>query len=78
MYAIATIINLTTYFIDVIQNATTKKEMSLPFGGLISRIAIMAKVYLHDNEPIVKIYRKISVVTIIKSEDVVSKKKITS
>jgi hypothetical protein len=51
-------IDLATHFIDVIQKATTKKEVSLPFGGLISRVAIMAIVPLHDNEPIVKIYSK--------------------
>jgi hypothetical protein len=51
-------IDLATHFIDAIQKATTEKEVSMPFGGLISRIAIMAKVPLHDNESIVKIYSK--------------------
>lgn len=51
-------IDLATNFIDVVQKATTKKEMSLPFGGLIYRIAIMIIVPLHDNELIVKIYSK--------------------
>jgi hypothetical protein len=48
--------------------------MNLPFGGLISRITIMAKVLLHDSEPTIKIYKKISIVTVIKFEVVVSKK----
>jgi hypothetical protein len=75
MYIIAIIINLTTNFIDVIQKAITEKEVSLSFGGLISRVVIMAKVSLHDNESIFNIYGKISVVTVIKSKDVVSKKR---
>jgi hypothetical protein len=78
MYIIATIINLTTNFIDVMQKATAEKEVSLPFGGLISRVVIMAKVSLHDSESIFKIYEKILVVTVIKFKDVVSKKRITS
>jgi hypothetical protein len=68
-------IDLATHFIDVIQKATTKKEVSLPFGGLISRVAIMAIVPLHDNEPIVKIYSKVSTITVVKSEVVISKKR---
>jgi hypothetical protein len=75
MYIIAIITNLTTNFIDVIQKATTEKEVSLPFGVLISRVVIMAKISLHDNESIFKIYGKISIVTVIKSKDMVSKKK---
>jgi hypothetical protein len=43
-------IDLATHFIDAIQKATTKKETSLPFGGLISKVAIMAKVPLRDSE----------------------------
>jgi hypothetical protein len=78
MYIIAIIMNLTTNFIDVIQKATTEKEVSLPFSVLISRVVIMAKISLHDNESIFKIYGKISIVTVIKSKDMVSKKKNTS
>jgi hypothetical protein len=52
----------------------TEKEMSLPFSGLISRITIMVKVLLHDSEPTIKIYKKISIVTVIKFEVMVSKK----
>jgi hypothetical protein len=48
--------------------------MSLPFGELIFRITIMAKILLHDSEPTIKIYKKISIITVIKFEVVVSKK----
>jgi hypothetical protein len=48
--------------------------MSLPFRGLIIRLAIMTKAPLHDNEPITKMYEKILVVTVFKFEVVVNKK----
>jgi hypothetical protein len=54
-FAIDISIDLATHFIDAIQKATTKNEMSLPFGGLISRVAIMAKVPLRDSELSIKI-----------------------
>jgi len=47
--------------------------MSLPFNGLISRVAIMVKVPLHDNEPIINIYKKISTVIVVKSKVVINK-----
>jgi len=66
-------INLVTHFIDIIQKAT--KKMSLPFERLITRITIMAKVPLFDNEPTIKMYGKILVVIVVKSEVMVSKKR---
>jgi hypothetical protein len=50
-----------------------QKKKSLPFGGLITKIAIMVKIPLHDIELIVKVYGKISVITFIKSEGVIRK-----
>jgi hypothetical protein len=47
--------------------------MSLPLRGLITRIGITMKISLHDSEPTIKMYGKISAVTVIKSEAVVSK-----
>jgi hypothetical protein len=61
--------------LDVIQKAITKKEVRLPFGGLISRVSIMDKTSLHDSEPTIKIYEKISNVTVVKFKVVVSKKR---
>jgi hypothetical protein len=77
MYVIAidVSINLATHFIDVIQKATTEKEVSLPFNGLISKVATMTKVSLCDSEPIIKIFRKILDITIVKFKVVVSKKR---
>jgi hypothetical protein len=79
MYGIAIDIpiNLATHFINVIQKVTTEKEVSLPFDGLISRVAIMTKVSLCDNEPIIKIFRKISDITVVKFKVVINKKKVT-
>jgi len=75
MYAITTDIpiDLASHFIDVIQTTTIEKEVSLSFGGLISTITIMKKVLLHDSEPIIKMYKRTSVVTTVKFEVVVSK-----
>jgi hypothetical protein len=77
MYTIATEvhIDLATHFINVIQKATIKKEMCVPFDGLISRVIIMSKVPLCDIELTIKIYEKISAVTVVKSKTVVSKKR---
>jgi hypothetical protein len=50
--------------------------MSLPLRGLITRIGIMMKISLHDSELPIKMYGKITVVTVIKSEAVVSKKRL--
>jgi hypothetical protein len=63
MYAITidVPIDLATHFIDVIQKVIAKKEVSLPFDRLISRVATMVNVPLHDSEPTIKIYEKISV-----------------
>ena len=68
-------INLATYFIDMIQKAFSNKESSLPFGGLITRVANLVKIPLRDVEPKIKIFGKISIVIIVKSEDVVVSKK---
>jgi hypothetical protein len=77
MYAIVidVSINLVTHFIDVIQKATTKKKISLPFERLITRITIIAKVPLFDSESTIKMYGKISIVIVVKSEVMVSKKR---
>jgi hypothetical protein len=76
MYVITTnvSINLTTHFIDVIQKAKIKNEVSLTFNELITIIKIMAKILLYDREPTIKMYGKISIVTVVKSKVVVSKK----
>jgi hypothetical protein len=50
--------------------------MSLPLRGLITRIGITMKISLHDSELTIKMYGKISAVTVIKSEAVVSKKRL--
>jgi hypothetical protein len=52
-------IDLTTYFIDVIQKATIEKEVGMPFKGLIIRIEVMDKVPLRDSKLIIKMYGKI-------------------
>jgi hypothetical protein len=67
-------IDLVTHFINVIQKVNTKKKTSLPFGGFITRIEIIAKVPLHDSESIIKMYGKIPTLTVVKSKVVVSKK----
>lgn len=59
----------------MIQKDFSNKESSLSFGGLITRVAILAKVPLRDVKPIMKIFGKISVVTVVKSEVLVSKKR---
>jgi len=76
MYAITTNvpIDLASYFIDVIQKDFSNKESSFSFEGLITRVASLAKIPLRDVEPIMKIFGKISAVTVVKSEVVVSKK----
>jgi hypothetical protein len=58
----------------VIQKDFSNKESSLSFEGLITRVASLAKIPLRDVEPIMKIFGKISAVTVVKSEVVVSKK----
>jgi hypothetical protein len=74
MYVITTnaSINLAIYFVDVIQRATVKKKMSLPFSRFTYRVTIMAKIPLCDNDPIINIYGKILVITIVKSKVAVS------
>jgi len=76
MYAIVidVPIDLVTHFINVIQKVNTKKKTSLPLGGFITRIEIIAKVPLHDSESIIKMYGKIPTITVVKSKVVVSKK----
>jgi hypothetical protein len=69
-------IDLATYFIDVIQKATIKKEVGMPFKGLIIRIKVMDKVPLHDSKLIIKMYGKILVKTLVKFEVMVSKKRL--
>jgi hypothetical protein len=46
MYAIAINVPIdhATYFINVIQKALSNKKSSFPFGGLITKIVILAKV----------------------------------
>jgi len=58
MYVIAinVSINLATHLLISYKKATTDKDVSLPFGGLISRVTIMAKVPLYDSEPIIHIF----------------------
>jgi hypothetical protein len=53
MYAIVIDIpiDLATYFIYVFQKALSNKESSFPFGGLITRVVVLAKVPLRDVEP---------------------------
>jgi hypothetical protein len=53
MYVITTdvSINLAIYFVDVIQRAAVDKKVSLPFSRLASRVTIMAKIPLCDNDP---------------------------
>jgi hypothetical protein len=48
--------------------------VSLPFGGLISRVPIMAKVLLCDIEPTIKIYGKLLAINIVKSKVMIYKK----
>lgn len=69
MYAITTNvpIALASHFIYVIQKALFNKYSSLFFKGLITRVAILAMVPLNDVEPIMKIFGKIYVVTVVKS-----------
>ena len=71
IYAIVIDVSL----LDVIQKATTKKEVRLPFGGLISKVSIMDKTSLYNSEPTIKIYKKISDVIAVKFEVVISKKR---
>jgi hypothetical protein len=77
MYAITIDIpiHLATYIIYVIQKALSDKESSLPFRGLITRVTILVKVPLTDIESTVKMFGKIYVITIVKFEFVVSKKR---
>jgi hypothetical protein len=53
MYVITTdvSINLAIYFVDVIQRAAVDKKVSLPFSRLTSRVTIMAKIPLCNNDP---------------------------
>jgi hypothetical protein len=77
MYAIAINVPIdhATYFINVIQKALSNKKSSFPFGGLITKIVILAKVSLKNVKPMVKMSGKIFIVTVVKSEVVVNKKR---
>ena len=57
------------------RKATIEKKMSLPLRELINRIGITMKISLHDSELTIKMYGKISAVTVIKFEVVVGRKR---
>ena len=59
----------------VIQKALFNKKSSLPFGCLITKVAILTKVPLRDVKPIVKMCGKISIVIFVKFEAMVSMKR---
>jgi hypothetical protein len=50
--------------------------MGMPFKGLIIRIEVMAKIPLHDSKPIISMHGKILVITLVKFEVMVSKKRL--
>lgn len=76
MYALATGVStdFSGHVIDIIQCAHVEKELNLPFGGLITKLALRAKVPLWNNEPNLKIVWTISTLTEVKSEAFLTKK----
>ncbi|KAG6704280.1 hypothetical protein I3842_07G128400 [Carya illinoinensis] len=72
-------INLLSHIVDVISKARSDKmdKESLPFGGLITKLAKISKVPLRSTEATIKMFGKISSKTVTKSEAVVGLKKRT-
>ena len=60
MYSFPTnvLIDLATYFLNMIQKAFSNKESSFPCRGLITRVVILGKVPLKDVKPIAKMFDK--------------------
>lgn len=76
MYALSTnvSINFSPHVIDIIHRAQVEKILNLPFGGLYTKLAIRAKVYLRNNELNMKVFGPISTLTVVKSEVDLTKK----
>ncbi|KAG7979914.1 hypothetical protein I3843_05G154800 [Carya illinoinensis] len=76
MYALATgvSIDFPRHVIDIIHRSHVEKELNLPFGSLITKLAMIAKVPLRANEPTMKLPRPISALTVVKSSAVITKK----
>ncbi|KAG7990668.1 hypothetical protein I3843_02G036100 [Carya illinoinensis] len=77
MYALATrvSIDLPKHIIDIIHRSHVEKEKNLPFGSLITKLGMKAKVPLQANEPIMKIPGSISALTVVKFEAILTKKR---
>lgn len=69
-------IDFPLHVIDVLHMANTKKkELNLPFGSLITALAMKAKIPLRQNEPNLKMDGPFSAITVVKSEAIVTKRK---
>ncbi|KAG6641190.1 hypothetical protein CIPAW_09G056200 [Carya illinoinensis] len=77
MYALATSVSIDfpRHVIDIIHRSHVEKELNLPFGSLITQLAIIAKVPLRANEPTMKLPGPISALTVVKSAAVITKKR---
>lgn len=77
MYTLATgvSIDFPRHIIDIIHRFHVEKELSLPFDGLITKLAMIAKVPLRANEPTMKVVDSISALKVIKSEAVLTNKR---
>lgn len=76
MYVLATgvSIDFPRHVIDIIHRSHVEKELNLPFGDLITKLAIKAIVPLRNNEPTMKLASSILALTVVKSEAVLTKK----
>ncbi|XP_041017161.1 F-box/kelch-repeat protein At3g06240-like [Juglans microcarpa x Juglans regia] len=61
--------------IDISHRSNVDKEFNFPFGSLIMKLALKAKIPFRDNEPTMKMVGSISVVTVVKSEAMLTKKR---
>lgn len=76
MYALATgSIDFPRHVIDIIHCSHGEKELNLPFGSLITKLTMKAKVPLRDNEPIMEMVGSILALTVVKLESVLTKKR---
>ncbi|KAG7980996.1 hypothetical protein I3843_05G210200 [Carya illinoinensis] len=77
MYALATSVSIDfpRHVIDIIHRSHVEKELNLPFGSLITKLAMIAKVPLRANEPTMKLPGPISALTVVKSAAVITKKR---
>lgn len=77
MYTLATGVDIdfSRHIIDVIHKAHIENELNLPFGSIITTLAMKAMTPLRKNELNLKITNPISVIKIVKSEYILTKKR---